>query len=76
VLNLSCPQIKKFVDGHNWRRQQLVKGSIQGQPAASEMKYMVFFPFINIYDQFIKYYFFHISEPNIKYFNLMFIDMG
>lgn len=41
VLNLSCQQIKAFVDGHNSRRQQLAKGEIEGQPAASEMKFMV-----------------------------------
>ncbi|XP_063824559.1 venom allergen 5-like [Ostrinia nubilalis] len=41
VLNLSCQQIKKFVDGHNIRRQQLAKGEIGGQPAASEMKFMI-----------------------------------
>ncbi|CAH0407271.1 unnamed protein product [Chilo suppressalis] len=41
MLNLSCQQIKSFVDGHNIRREQLANGKVPGQPAASEMKYMV-----------------------------------
>ncbi|KAL0882400.1 hypothetical protein ABMA27_000884 [Loxostege sticticalis] len=41
VKDLSCEQIKEFVDGHNSRRQQLLKGEVEGQPAASEMNYMV-----------------------------------
>ncbi|CAH2071295.1 unnamed protein product, partial [Iphiclides podalirius] len=41
LLNLSCKQIRAFVDGHNSRRLQLAKGEVPGQPAASEMKLMV-----------------------------------
>ncbi|CAG9795272.1 unnamed protein product [Diatraea saccharalis] len=41
ILNLSCQQIRSFVDGHNNRRQQLANGKVPGQPAASVMKYMV-----------------------------------
>nr|QTY40917.1 venom polypeptide precursor [Doratifera vulnerans] len=41
VLNLSCKQIKSFVDGHNFRRELLATGRVSGQPAATDMKYMV-----------------------------------
>ncbi|KAL4707910.1 hypothetical protein ACJJTC_013701 [Scirpophaga incertulas] len=41
LWNLSCQQIKILVDGHNSRRQQLVTGKIAGQPASSDMKFMV-----------------------------------
>ncbi|CAG9795270.1 unnamed protein product [Diatraea saccharalis] len=41
ILNLSCQQIRSFVDGHNNRRQQLANGKVPGQPAASVMKYMI-----------------------------------
>lgn len=41
VLDLSCKQIRAFVDGHNSRRLSLAKGTVSNQPAASEMKYMV-----------------------------------
>ncbi|KAM3967190.1 venom allergen 5 [Aphomia sociella] len=40
-IELSCNQIRAFVDGHNWRRLELAKGSVPGQPAASTMNYMV-----------------------------------
>ncbi|XP_047984158.1 scoloptoxin SSD552-like [Leguminivora glycinivorella] len=38
---LSCAQIKQFVDGHNVRRQQVARGAVPRQPTASNMKYMV-----------------------------------
>ncbi|CAK1598787.1 unnamed protein product [Parnassius mnemosyne] len=41
LINLSCNQIRAFVDGHNSRRLQLAKGEVSGQPAASDMKFMV-----------------------------------
>ncbi|CAH2105746.1 unnamed protein product [Euphydryas editha] len=41
VLDLSCKQIRAFVDGHNSRRLSLAKGSVPNQPAASEMKYII-----------------------------------
>lgn len=41
VLDLSCKQIRAFVDGHNSRRLSLAKGNVSNQPAASEMKYIV-----------------------------------
>ncbi|KAM3967282.1 venom allergen 5 2-like [Aphomia sociella] len=40
-VNLSCEQIRHFVDGHNTRRQRVAQGTIPGQPAASDMGYMV-----------------------------------
>ncbi|XP_021188834.3 venom allergen 5 [Helicoverpa armigera] len=41
LVPLSCKQIRAFVDGHNSRRLQVAKGKLPGQPAASEMKMMV-----------------------------------
>ncbi|XP_068631313.1 venom allergen 5-like [Battus philenor] len=41
LVNLSCNQIRAFVDGHNSRRLQLAQGKVEGQPAASNMKFMV-----------------------------------
>ncbi|CAG4992959.1 unnamed protein product [Parnassius apollo] len=41
LINLSCNQIRAFVDGHNFRRLQLAKEEVPGQPAASDMKLMV-----------------------------------
>ncbi|XP_050343526.1 venom allergen 5-like [Nymphalis io] len=41
VLDLSCKEIRAFIDGHNSRRLSLAKGNVQKQPAASEMKYMI-----------------------------------
>ncbi|XP_037296592.1 scoloptoxin SSD976, partial [Manduca sexta] len=41
VQKLTCKQIKQFVDGHNSRRFLLSQGKVPGQPAAAEMKYMV-----------------------------------
>ncbi|XP_023950980.1 venom allergen 5 2 [Bicyclus anynana] len=41
VLDLTCDQIRAFVDGHNSRRLQLAKGQVPNQPAASEMGIMV-----------------------------------
>ncbi|KPI91338.1 Venom allergen 5.02 [Papilio xuthus] len=41
LINLSCKQIRAFVDGHNARRLQLVKGQVPGQPPASDMKLMM-----------------------------------
>ncbi|CAH2071301.1 unnamed protein product, partial [Iphiclides podalirius] len=40
-MNLTCKQIRAFVDGHNSRRLQLAKGQVPGQPPASGMKLMV-----------------------------------
>ncbi|CAK1598783.1 unnamed protein product [Parnassius mnemosyne] len=41
LINLSCKQVRAFVDGHNSRRLQLAKGQIPGQPPASVMKLMI-----------------------------------
>ncbi|CAH0725331.1 unnamed protein product, partial [Brenthis ino] len=41
VLDLSCSQIRTFVDGHNNNRYKLAKGEVPKQPPASEMKYMI-----------------------------------
>ncbi|XP_026746524.1 venom allergen 5-like [Trichoplusia ni] len=41
VLNLTCTQIREFVDGHNERRLQLAQGIVHGHPPASLMKKMV-----------------------------------
>ncbi|XP_045765701.1 venom allergen 5-like [Maniola jurtina] len=41
VLELTCSQIREFVDGHNIRRLQLARGEVPNQPAASEMRLMV-----------------------------------
>ncbi|XP_072939993.1 venom allergen 5-like [Epargyreus clarus] len=41
LIDLSCKQIKGFVDGHNMRRLRLAKGEVYNQPAASEMKFMM-----------------------------------
>ncbi|KAL4707916.1 hypothetical protein ACJJTC_013707 [Scirpophaga incertulas] len=41
LIKLSCQQVRQFVDGHNWRREQLLQGKVPGQPSASEMTYMV-----------------------------------
>ncbi|KAJ0178791.1 hypothetical protein K1T71_005566 [Dendrolimus kikuchii] len=38
---LSCNEIRTFVDGHNYRRVQLAKGAVAGQPPATQMKFMV-----------------------------------
>ncbi|NP_001037636.1 SCP-related protein precursor [Bombyx mori] len=38
---LSCDDIRQFVNGHNLRREQIAKGEISGQPAATQMKYMI-----------------------------------
>nr|WDQ26760.1 venom peptide [Acharia stimulea] len=39
--NMSCEEIKGLVDGHNARREKLAAGQVAGQPAASNMKYIV-----------------------------------
>lgn len=39
--DLSCEQIRAFVDGHNMRRLKVAKGEVANQPAASEMKFML-----------------------------------
>ncbi|XP_075972032.1 venom allergen 5-like [Anticarsia gemmatalis] len=39
--SLECSQIRAFVDGHNSRRLQVAKGRVHGQPAASDMKTMM-----------------------------------
>ncbi|XP_068631331.1 venom allergen 5.01-like [Battus philenor] len=41
LMNLSCKQIRSFVDGHNSRRLDLAKGQVPGQPPASAMKMMI-----------------------------------
>ncbi|CAH0702957.1 unnamed protein product [Spodoptera exigua] len=41
LVPLSCKQIRSLVDGHNSRRLQIAKGKIPKQPAASEMKMML-----------------------------------
>ncbi|KAJ8733235.1 hypothetical protein PYW08_001533 [Mythimna loreyi] len=41
VLPLSCDQIRELVDGHNSRRLRVAQGKVAGQPAAKEMKMMV-----------------------------------
>ncbi|CAD0197473.1 unnamed protein product [Chrysodeixis includens] len=41
LLSLTCEQIRTFVDGHNSRRLLLAQGKVPGQPAAGEMKSMV-----------------------------------
>ncbi|KAL4707913.1 hypothetical protein ACJJTC_013704 [Scirpophaga incertulas] len=51
VLKLSCQQVRQFVDGHNSRREQLLKGTVPGQPAAKTMTYMVSFTWISTLDQ-------------------------
>ncbi|XP_045514068.1 venom allergen 5-like [Pieris brassicae] len=38
---LSCRHIREFVDRHNYWRLKLAKGEIPNQPAASEMKYII-----------------------------------
>lgn len=47
VLNLTCQQIKEFVDGHNHRRLSIARGIIENQPAGNNLKQMVslFFKF-------------------------------
>lgn len=51
VLNLTCKQIKQFVDGHNRRRLSIAKGEIENQPAGNNLKQMVssFLNYICIY---------------------------
>ncbi|CAH2242192.1 jg13953, partial [Pararge aegeria aegeria] len=41
VLQLTCSQVRDFVDGHNSRRLRLAKGEIPNQPAASDMGQVV-----------------------------------
>ncbi|XP_022825449.1 venom allergen 5-like [Spodoptera litura] len=41
LVRLSCKHIRTLVDGHNSRRLQIAKGSILNQPAAAEMKMML-----------------------------------
>ncbi|KAJ8733233.1 hypothetical protein PYW08_001531 [Mythimna loreyi] len=41
LIPIACPQIREFVDGHNTRRLLVAQGKVSGQPAASEMKMMV-----------------------------------
>ncbi|XP_049869981.1 venom allergen 3-like isoform X2 [Pectinophora gossypiella] len=41
LLKLTCKEIHQFVDGHNSRRLQVAKGELKDQPAASEMKSVV-----------------------------------
>ncbi|XP_072940026.1 venom allergen 5 2-like [Epargyreus clarus] len=40
-VNLSCAQIRAFVDGHNFRRWTVAQGVVLGQPATDDMLYMV-----------------------------------
>ncbi|XP_014367134.2 scoloptoxin SSD976 [Papilio machaon] len=40
-IELTCEQIRAFVDGHNNRRLIVAKGLVPGQPAASNMEFMV-----------------------------------
>ncbi|XP_068631443.1 scoloptoxin SSD558-like [Battus philenor] len=40
-IKLTCEQIRAFVDGHNFRRLQVANGLVPGQPAASDMQFMV-----------------------------------
>ncbi|XP_038220921.1 scoloptoxin SSD43-like [Zerene cesonia] len=39
--SLPCRKIRAIVNGHNQRRLQLAQGRVAKQPAASEMKYMI-----------------------------------
>ncbi|XP_045497492.1 venom allergen 5.02-like [Colias croceus] len=39
--SLPCRKIRTIVNGHNQRRLQLAEGRVHKQPAASEMKYMI-----------------------------------
>ncbi|CAG4953969.1 unnamed protein product [Colias eurytheme] len=39
--SLPCRKIITIVNGHNQRRLQLAEGRVHKQPAASEMKYMI-----------------------------------
>ncbi|XP_041970898.1 venom allergen 5-like [Aricia agestis] len=41
VIDLSCGQIEKFVKGHNARRLRLARGQVPKQPAADDMKYII-----------------------------------
>ncbi|CAK1598766.1 unnamed protein product [Parnassius mnemosyne] len=38
---LTCDHIRAFVDGHNTRRLKVAQGLVPGQPAASNMQFMV-----------------------------------
>ncbi|CAG4992820.1 unnamed protein product [Parnassius apollo] len=40
-VTLTCDQIREFVDGHNTRRLKVAQGLVPGQPAASDMQFMV-----------------------------------
>lgn len=41
VLDLTCEQIKQFVDGHNRRRLSIAKGKIENQPAGNNLNQLV-----------------------------------
>nr|WDQ26766.1 venom peptide [Acharia stimulea] len=41
LVEMSCTLIKLTVDGHNMRRELVAKGQLDGQPAATDMKCMI-----------------------------------
>ncbi|RVE44821.1 hypothetical protein evm_010534 [Chilo suppressalis] len=41
LIELSCHDIRLFVDGHNSRRLLVAKGEVDKQPAATNMNYLV-----------------------------------
>ncbi|CAG9795273.1 unnamed protein product [Diatraea saccharalis] len=41
LIPLSCKDKKAFVNGHNLRRQKIARGEVPNQPAADDMKFII-----------------------------------